>query len=151
MRFLFMHKTFTTALAAGKPSPPCRRGKSSPLWWLRYHLCPGGKRVTGFSVALRLPTNSVPLPPRKRWHNEPSGQRPVKLKTPPAIGRSILRTFPPSPLRNLFHVIIHELLDFSFNHIIQLCHQFIVGALFLYGHRFSDEHGQGTFPMGQVP
>ena len=29
---------------------------------------PGGKRVTGFSVALRLPTNPVPLPPPVQGH-----------------------------------------------------------------------------------
>ena len=28
---------------------------------------------------------------------QPSGQRPVKLKNPPANGRSILRTFPSEP------------------------------------------------------
>ena len=44
--------------------PPCGRGKSIPLWWLRHHLCHGVKRVTGFSVAPGLPTNPVPLPPR---------------------------------------------------------------------------------------
>ena len=30
---------------------------------------------------------------------QPSGQRPVKLKNPPANGRSILRTFLPAPKR----------------------------------------------------
>ena len=42
----------------------------SPFGALRHHLCPGGKRVTGFSVAQGLPTNPVPLPPRKRWDNK---------------------------------------------------------------------------------
>ena len=50
---------------------PAGEGKN-PLWWLRHHLCPGGKRVTGFSVVCRLPTarlspthwilRSLPLP-----------------------------------------------------------------------------------------
>ena len=48
-----------------------KRGKTAitlpagPLWRLRHHLCPGGKRVTEFSVACRLPMNPVPLPPRR--------------------------------------------------------------------------------------
>ena len=33
---------------------------------------PIGKHVTGFSVAQGLPTNPVPLPPRKRWQNKAS-------------------------------------------------------------------------------
>ena len=38
-----------------------------PFGGWRHHLCPGGKRVTGFSVAQGLPTNPVPLPPQLRW------------------------------------------------------------------------------------
>ena len=42
----------------------------TPFGGWRHHLCPGGKCVTGFSVAQGLPTNPVPLPPRfavGRW------------------------------------------------------------------------------------
>ena len=39
-----------------------REGKASPFGGCATTL-PGGKRVTGFSVALRLPMNPVPLPP----------------------------------------------------------------------------------------
>ncbi len=43
---------------------------------------PKGKRVTGFSVAQGLPTNPVPLPPRKRgnnkWGREPSEPGPLR-------------------------------------------------------------------------
>ena len=38
-----------------------------PFGGWRHHLCPGGKRVTGFSVAQGLPTNPVPLPPQLYW------------------------------------------------------------------------------------
>ena len=65
-----LYKTFTTglrpmenrptALRAWKCAPPCPLRGTSPK----------GKRVTGFSVAQGLPTNPVPLPPRKRWQNK---------------------------------------------------------------------------------
>ena len=42
-----------------------------PLWWLAPPPCPGGKRVTGFSVAQGLPTNPVPLPPRCAGAQQP--------------------------------------------------------------------------------
>ena len=51
-----MSKTIQPGFARRKTGqPPCGRGKS-PLWRLRRHLPPGGKRVTGFSVAQGLPT-----------------------------------------------------------------------------------------------
>ena len=49
--------------------PPCGLGKSAPPCPLR-GTSPKGKRVTGFSFAQGLPTNPVPLPPRKRWQNK---------------------------------------------------------------------------------
>ena len=65
----------TTPSEPSEPSEPCHAVApwAVPLWWLCHHLCPGGKRVTGFSVAQGLPTNPVPLPPRKRWHNKTFG------------------------------------------------------------------------------
>ena len=39
----------------------------TPFGGWRHHFCPGGKRVTGFSVAQGLPTNPVPLPPQRSW------------------------------------------------------------------------------------
>ena len=46
-----------------EPYAPCTI-PGHPFGGWRHHLCPGGKRVTGFSVAQGLPTNPVPLPPR---------------------------------------------------------------------------------------
>ena len=58
-------KPLQPGFARGKTGkPPFGRGKAAPFGGWRHHLCPGGKRVTGFSVAQGLPTNPVPLPPR---------------------------------------------------------------------------------------
>ena len=63
-------KTVTTGLSpVGKQANRPAGEKSAPPCPLR-GTSPKGKRVTGFSVALRLLTNPVPLPPRKRWQNK---------------------------------------------------------------------------------
>ena len=63
-------KPLQPGFARGKTDkPPLRARKSVPPCPLR-GTSPKGKRVTGFSVAQGLPTNPVPLPPRKRWQNK---------------------------------------------------------------------------------
>jgi len=59
--FVARGKHANQAAPVGNAFPPCPLRGTSPK----------GKRVTGFSVAQGLPTNPVPLPPRKREQNNP--------------------------------------------------------------------------------
>ena len=51
-----------------------------------------GKRLTTFCASLALLQNVFAV--HRRAIPQPSARRAVKLKNPPAVGRSILRTFP---------------------------------------------------------
>ena len=68
------------------PSEPSRRRR-----YYKTHRPLKGKRLTTFCASPALLQNVFAV--HRRAIPQPSGQRPVKLKNPPANGRSILRTF----------------------------------------------------------
>ena len=63
LRVVFASLRGRIRAAALEYIPGCKRAAAAPPLVAGATTLPAGKRVTGFSVAYRLPTNPVPLPP----------------------------------------------------------------------------------------